>query len=82
MALFGVKEEEEETFFSIKNNINSKVSPIMPPLNLQVQTSFAKEFVQKLNRLNNNSNPTLDHVKLFYKVPWVVGTLYQLGIGS
>lgn len=53
----------------------------MPPLNLQVQTIFAKEFVQKLTRLNN-SNPTLDHVKLFYKVLWVVGTLYHLGIGS
>jgi hypothetical protein len=44
----------------------------MPPLNLQVQANFAKEFVQKLNILNI-SNPTLDHVNLFYKVPWVVG---------
>jgi hypothetical protein len=48
LALFGVKEEEEESFFSIKNHIKSKVSPIMPPLNLQVQTIFAKEFVQNL----------------------------------
>jgi len=81
LALFGVKEEEEESFFfSIKNNIKSKVrAPSCHNWIYKLKQFFAKEFVQKLNRLNN-SIPCLDHVKLSSKVPWVVGTLYQLGV--
>lgn len=69
LALFGVKEEEEESFFfSIKNNIKSKVrAPSCHHWIYKFKQFFAKEFVQKLYRLNN-SIPCLDHVKLSYKV--------------